>query len=214
MPNKNKCYPSDVPGSRLVADFKSYDRWSCAGKWVGGLCIPFCCMGLTCWIPAKTAEIELKPMKTVIDKYTAPILDKLRIAVDREQSLFLRACMNVNNVTQTSIYPETTLLDAICSFDERIKKIIAKYAYLRFIDKDLEDRKRYEQQVYEEYINIGGNPAFVLYGLPEYLCIIYEPTGILALSYFRDIATNTQLSNTIQMYRSACKFNDCVPQVA
>ena len=205
MPNnKNKCFPSDVPGSRIVAEYKSYDRWSCFGKLVGGMCAPFCCIGLVCWMPAKTAELELRPMKAIIDKYTVPVLDRLRIAVDREQSLFLRACMNVNNFTETAIYPETTLLDAICAFDERIKKITSKFMFFRFLDSDLEDRKRYERQVYTEYIKIGGNPSFVLYGLPEYICIIYEPTSIRALSYFREIAGNTLLSNTIDVYKNVC----------
>lgn len=206
MPN-NKCCPNNGPkGSRLVSEFKAYNKWTLLGKCFGGLCMPCCCIGLACWTPAKAVECELSPLKRVIDKYTPQLLDKLRIAVDREESLFLRACLNVNNeTTTTSIYPNITLLDAICASEEHTKNVICKFR-LPKIFQDNQDRLNYEKQVYSEYIKIGGNPAIVIYGLPEYLCIIYDPTSLQALSYFKGIGGSTQLSAFVQTYKQASGF--------
>eukprot|EP00798_Chlamydomonas_sp_ICE-L_P017793 gene17793-24167_t len=57
-----------------------------------------------------------------------------------------------------------------------------------------------------KYIQLKGDSAPVIYGLPEYLAIVYDPTCDIMFRYYDDITKPTQLNRMILRYKTIAGF--------
>ena len=64
--------------------------------------------------------------------------------------------------------------------------------YMSKVAKDA--RAEYLRNVHEVYIRKGGDVNIIIYGLPEYLCLIYDPTSETMSRLYKNNYTETQLS--------------------
>jgi hypothetical protein len=204
------CKPGlEANGSRLIASYTSHNKISFWGKFVGTLCCPFCCIGLVCYIPAFALKEVLSSLRNIIAYYSAPILHKLRPMIDREQKLFMDACLTVNAMSDgQSIVAELRLIDCIRNNNEMVNSIVKTPSMLtqRFItDKNKLGRSEYMNNVYEEYMK-QGNPSVVIYGFPEYLAIIMDPTSDSMVQLYESVMNDTQLSRLVKTHKHIAGF--------
>lgn len=201
--------------SRVVAAFRrsktQVAMCVCCG-WTWLMC---CCVGLSCLIPGKEQETVVDAMRAVIDWYTTKTLDALAPLVSAQHELFLTACANVNaRVTNGEIFPKVNLIDAICASDAALGAVIGAATARRvgaclanIMDPRAKQAKTaYLQEVHKQYMKLGGNPAVVLFGLPEYLAIVYDPTCTIMIRCYTDLVAATQLSRTVGSYRARAGF--------
>ncbi len=203
-----KCFPAPTTdkSSRIVTAFKS-QKQSSVWSWICGvLCCPFFCSGLVCCMNAIHMEEILTELRNIIAFYTAPVLSQLREKVDKEQKLFLDACMTVNTMTEGKyIISNIRLIDVIRKTDTTIASWVLQpntIASVFKVDLDNEGTTKYIIDVFTEYIRIGGNVSVIMYGLPEYLAIVMDPTCDAMLRTYKNIMCDTQ------MYRFICQHKE------
>jgi hypothetical protein len=206
-----RCVPAnEQEGSRLVSSLKTMKRSTFWGKFFGCLCMPFMCAGLVCCIPALVLEDTISSLQNVITYYTVPILDKLREKVDGEQRLFLDACSNVNTSTEgPSIISNMTLIEIIRQVDSKIGALLndpGMVPSLTFLITNQKGKEQYRLDVYNEYIKLGGNISVIIFGLPEYMAIIMDPTCDKMCKMYSNVMHDSQLHRLAQSHRGTAGF--------
>ena len=189
-------------GSILLKTLSNIEKNLFWAKFWGWLCMPVCCMGCICIIPAKVYEELIIDLKKIIKLYTPKKLEIIAKDISREQSIFIDACIEINKTCE-QIYPNTTLYDALCVTIPNFKTMIGISSrsrdYVSNVDKVAADA--YASKAYSVYIEKGGDINSVIYGLPEYLCTIYDPTCDTMSNLYKKIYTNTQLSQYVLSHK-------------
>ena len=178
-------YYSDE-GSRLMNIYNASKRFGFV-----------CCMILQ--------QDEIKIIEDIIEKYKEPTLKTLRILVDYEDVLFIMAKDNVKDRTGFR-HSKITLLDVICCCENLALEMMRSIDYKYMINHS-DELKKYKTDLYNEYIALGGNPAVIMYGLPEYMCLLDNPTGfnnrisMKTLKYLEGLTKPCRMSEYAEMYR-------------
>lgn len=184
---------------------------------IGFVCLPVFCLGCAWLSEVNDRRRSNKHIFDIVNMYTPNTLNLLAPLITEQHKLFLKACLKVNNdisnilnnstINSTNyltnnIFPNVTLIDVL-----KIKVPVLRYLSAQeFLCKD---KNEYLTNVYNEYINLGGQPDTVIYGLPEYIALILDltPEGFNSYSdneqgktYFKLLATPTQLRDTVLMY--------------
>lgn len=193
-----KCVPSDnVENSRLVEYHSSTKKTSFYGKCVGLICLPLLCTGVSCCITSLVMDVTIKTIKKVIDFYTVPILIELRKRIDHENKLFMDACSEVIIKTDPLyIVPNINIMNAIRATDGRARAMIKDHTFsVSFIidNKIIQGRSEFTVNVYKKYREFGGNPSVIIYGYPEYMAMIVDPSSQYMLDIYPAITSDTQL---------------------
>lgn len=209
---RNQCVPaSDVGKSRLVIGLTSLKRYSFWAKFAGCLCMPFFCAGLACCVPAIALDDVKKKLECVVSSiYSPKVLHALRIKVDREQKIFMDACSNViARTTPRFIIPRMTLIESIRATDRRIKEIVKdpSASFDLLIDRDtIDGRNQFKLDVYNEYVSLGGNMSVILYGLPEYMAFLVDPTSDFMMNLYSEVTVDSQLSRLMFEHKEKAGF--------
>lgn len=198
--------------SRIVVLYKIYKMSLFMTRCFGVLTLPCCFLGMICLALNEDDKRDMKYLFKIVDMYGVEVLNKLAPLVAKEHELFLRACREVNEGGGVTIYPNVTLLDALrvgmpsvggvlCILDS---SGLGRYGGGK-------DKEEYLGLVYKRYIELGGNIGMVVYGLPEYVAIIYdirdhEYIGITEVEYFRQITGATQLHELVMSYKDKVVF--------
>lgn len=197
--------------SKIVTTYRTIKNYVNLGICCGWTWIPCFCAGLVCLITAKDVECTVtNKLRDIIEWYSADTLKVLGPRVRAQHDLFITACTNVNEKA-TKIFPNVNLIDAICAYDTTFGAVFneRKYSFdLSFLsnNNDKDDKNKYLLDVYKEYIRLNGDSAPVIYGLPEYLAILYDPTCDIMLRYYDDITKPSQLSWMIMRYKTKAGF--------
>jgi hypothetical protein len=174
------------------------------------LCIPFFCFGLICCIPAFAVDNMACELKAVIAYYTAHVLARLRSKVDREQGLFLDACSAINKTVPSAahIVPRLRLIDVIRlstpTLSVLFKDISMPISFT--VANTNPGHTKYIADVYDEYVRLGGNSSVVIYGLPEYLAIVIDPSSTAMEHVYGDIVRDSQLRRMIESHKELAGF--------
>ena len=170
-------------GSRLVDEYNRLNKLIILGKVTGCLCLPACCLGISCLgISFAMEDVDAKPLKYIIDLYTIPILDKLRHMIDFEEYL-------LNKVPRQQA---VTVLDVVSVYDHDIRDLLVEFGLIK-----PNNNNDYMNNIYQDYIRIGGNPNVIIYGLPEYLCKLYDCDDMI----FEEFMTY-KMYNTLRSYKT------------
>ena len=201
------CTPGpDIKGSHLVATLESVKKSVLLMKCCGWTWMGCCCIGLACCIPAVATDAVISELRSVVAFYTPDRLHKLAELIGAQQRLFIQACTRVNaRIPGNSIFPSITLMDAICAADSNIGAIVEDTRRTRIFQEPAE-KTQYKMDVYNEYAGMGGNTAVVLYGLPEYMALINDPTCDMMISYYKKIISASQLNTLVMSNKVAAGF--------
>ena len=191
-----KIYPE---GSYLLRFSKELRKNLFWGNFWGWLCMPVCCMGCICLLPAKIYEVLVEDIKKIIKIYTPDGLSRLSRKISIEHTLFLEACVIVN-ATSGNIFPDVNLVDVLCVVNSNLKTMLSMF-YLFELGFNKKNKDEYLLKIYQEYTAKGGNENVIIYGLPEYLARFYDPTCDKMLTLFNKIARETQLSCFVMAHR-------------
>jgi hypothetical protein len=192
-----KIYPEGSYLLRFSKEFKSNIFW---GKFWGWMCMPVCCMGCICLLPAKIFEALIEDIQKIIKIYTPHGLTNLARRISDEQSIFMEACNIVNSKTQY-IFPDVNLVDVICVMRPNLKSMLSMLYVYDILGMNKQSKDAYLSQIYQEYTAKGGNENVIIYGLPEYLSRFNDPTCDKMLNLFKKLASETQLSNFVFSHR-------------
>jgi len=169
---------------------------------VGGLC---CCI-----IPACMFQADHELVKKTIALYTPEVLNTLAPLVVHQVRVFIDACMQVNwTLTHNGIFPKVTLIDMICAADETAGQIIRGSCVPSFSLSIIKQQKdEYLKKVAAKFQELGGNTSVIIYGLPEYMCHIVDPTSPRAMDVYRDLVVDGQLQRLVLAHRDAALNNN------
>ena len=183
--------------SRLVAVSQKANRQVFWEKLSWVCCCP--CGLCLCYGHALTLQRKYQSVNKVVQYYTKDVLNLIAPLIHTQHKIFIQALTDVE--TQSGkVCRDMTLLDAICSHDV-LASIIIKGKHPM---KDDENELRFLQAVFARYKELEGNECVVLYGLPEYICQVSDPTHIDAILVYDQVAdANSQLSRFLQRYKSS-----------
>lgn len=196
--------PHDDKGeSRIVQSYNNCKRTRTTALFVGSVCMPLLCAGLSCCMTGMQMKEHIEILKKVIEMYGEDELRRLRKKVDKEQRLFLDACMNVNQQkSHAIIVGSLRLIDCIKKNNVLVDNMITDRGMWTFSFMTA-DRTNYIKDVYDEYKRMGGNESVVIYGIAEYMAVISDPTSIVATDMYREITGPTQLSRFVMQHKDA-----------
>lgn len=205
-----------VHASRVVAFAKICKKAIFIMKLLGVLGLPFCCFGLVCLAYNVNNGNDIGYIYKVVAMYGEEVLNKLAPLVAKEHALFLRACREVNEGVDITIYPNVTLLDALRVGMPSVGCVIQSvdYDYLGYVNGGgcvaVKSKNEYLGLVYKKYIELGGKVEVVVYGLAEYVAIIHDVGDISVrngfgdasgIEYFKRISGATQLNELVMSYK-------------
>ena len=197
-----KVYPL---GSYLLREHSNMKKNMFWLKFWGWTCMPCCCMGCICILPAKLYEDLVKDVSKIVKIYTAPFLNKLAKGISDQQKIFLEATLSVNSTT-TKIFPDVSLLDVLYVAQPNIQKMMPfDYNYKLFdaLDEKNVDKKKYIMDIYKVYKGNGGDENYIIFGLPEYLARFHDISSNFMLKTFKLISSETQLSVFIFSHKAS-----------
>ena len=164
--------------SAIVSAYKNLKSKTLLLKITGGFCMLFFCLGCVCCVPGFILDQCKVKFEMVIRLYGG--VDDLKVLgkkVARENELFNKTIAMVNKVYEPAqaIDSKVTLFDVICHMNPRINNILnscwlARSLFLQEVKSD------YMKQLWNQYIDNGGNYHVIVYGIIEYLCTLYDPT--------------------------------------
>lgn len=160
--------------SRIVEFYDENRKYIMTSKLLGWICRPFCCLGMICLSNANDKEKYTKYINKVVEMYTRDVLISLAPKVINEHKIFLKACNEVNTLSikeGRKIYPYINLIDVI-SVAMPIMGCVLKDIAFWCLDKN--EKEEYLLKIYKKYIELGGNTSIVVYGLPEYIAIVFD----------------------------------------
>jgi len=200
--------------SRIINYIEETQKGIFWSKCCGISCLLCCCCGLICYLSAKVIEDALEDIYAIVAFYTKKNLNILALLIDREQKLFIKACVNINDtVDANDIIPDLKLINVICEYDQKIANILeinyhsvktTKLSRNIIFPDNKNYNKEYMLKIYNEYIKLGGNISPIIYGFPEYMAIYYNPTCEFMLSLYRKILGQNQINHLILSYKGAC----------
>lgn len=201
--------------SRIVMSLEKTQKGIFWSKCCGISCMLCCCLGCICYLSAKAIDIMLEDVNAIIGFYTKKILNNLAILINIQQKLFIQACCNVNEITNSlDIISDLRLIDVICENDQKIASILQiNYHSVKSLNLArniiFPDNKNYNKEyllkVYNEYIKLGGDISPIIYGFPEYMTLYYDPTSEYMLNLYKKILSQNQLNHLILSYKGACE---------
>lgn len=173
------------------------------------LCMPLCCIGLSC-IMIRDMVLNFAPkFKKIIAIYGGEDnLEILSEKIKREIVLFTEAVKFANVVVDaTCINQNIKIIDVIFYMFPKIKNNLS-------VDSNQlynEDRQTiYNEQIWERYLKLGGCYHVIVYGYIEYICMTTEPL-ILSTSVeliINKFITNSKLSSECLSHKNDAGFTN------
>jgi hypothetical protein len=160
--------------SRFLAEFPSARREIGCMKCLGWTCIPCCCVGCACLSISEGMSVLFANAEAVVRFYGGrDAMIKVAEDVRHENCLFLQALENVRK-KGVSMY-RLSLLECIQLADDkgvdlgRALSSASAMDFGRIFGGPSQGTITYAQAVFHEYVELGGNTARIVYGLPEYM---------------------------------------------
>ena len=186
--------------SNLIDWHKYHKRYYCIGSCVGISFLPCLCIGLIPLSKVGEDQNEMRHLHRIVDTYGEKTLKRLSPAVLNEHKIFLKACIEVNETTK-QVFPTATLLDAI---EVGLPGIGYILNYIRHQDMNMtQDKRTYLSNVFVKYNQLGGKIDIVIYGLPEYILLIYPEINSIVKAYYTAICGQTQLRELVMSYKDS-----------
>ena len=189
----------NVSTSVVLDTFKTLKRQSGALQLFGWLCMPCCCVGAACLAPAtQLAAIKDKYAKVVALYGGAAECKRLAALVIAQLNVFRKAVTEVNGSCDPLVIKADLMLhEVIAHVHPRIGKLIRDSNTLtgrlmsiqQATDTRLKDQ--YLINVYEAYTRLGGDYRVIVYGYPEYVARMYEPTCSIVEAYLDSFTKDT-----------------------
>lgn len=213
-----KIKSNQIIKSRIVASAAESKKYYMLDKCLGIFCIPFCCMGVLLLKELREDTRDEKYLFKIVKLYGEKVLNDLRPLVEYEHQLFLKACHHVNkNALQddVNIFPNVILLDAIEAVLPTVGIVLnyprreTTYCQSKQTSESEKEKKKnmYLLDVYNKYIDLGGNITNVVYGLPEYLAIMNDTLSFTMIDYYKQLLRSTQLYELVMSYKPGTTNN-------
>ena len=194
-------------GSYLVNSYNETRKALFWAKFWGWICVPCCCIGCMCLAPATILSGMIDDLSAIIKIYTSDKLKTISRDIDYEQDIFIQACNNVNAIA-LSVFPNIQLIDCMCVVDKKLGSMLEyKANFDLFISSNKSEKDAYMIKVFTEYVKLEGNTKVIIYGYPEYMARIYDPTSDLMTNIFRKLSSKTQLASFVFSHENYKVFN-------
>jgi hypothetical protein len=116
--------------------------------------------------------------------------------VRNEIEIFSKAVIKVNNMTTVIIDPNLSLLELVKDNVPKFKTVLVSEISCIIFNNKSEIYKEYYKNVWESYLELGGDSKVVIHGYIELLLQKgLEPTSMTALTHVDKILNNLSLQN-------------------
>ena len=186
-------------------------------KFWGVLCMPLCCIGLSC-VMIREVILNFGPkFKKIIAIYGGETnLEILTERIKRELRLFNESVRFANLVVDaTCINQNITITDVIFYMFPEVKKNLSIDSNQIYIENEAysknEDRQRmYNEQIWERYMKLGGCYHVIVYGYIEYMCMNTDPLSTNIEIIIDKFLTDSKLSTECLSHKSDAGFTNTI----
>ena len=188
--------------SRIVQELQAAKKNAFLTKLSGWLCVPFCCIGCACLLVAEIPAKFVEQCNALIDFYDGEKrLGVLAVKIKKEQSLFREAVTQANSVISPELIdPNITLFDVIRDMNPRINSLCMKDIYFGISKiKNL----TYSQEIWRTYQQNGGNYHVVMYGIIEYMFMVYHVDSNKVADYITKVLSDTSFRVEVLSHKTS-----------
>lgn len=174
------------------------------------VCMPCCCIGLTCMFIGTDNDDFLQKYKQIIELYGKINLVLINKKIKQELIIFRNAVSIINKTIDPKLIKQNIRLDNIIfDMNPRIKATLSSAIDNLFDNVDIfldGDKKKYSEQIWNKYIELGGSYYVVIYGYIEYMCMMNDPTCNTVKYILDKMVTDSTLRAECLSYKERAGF--------
>lgn len=174
---------------------------------LGGCCMPLCSVGITCCVVGSTFKSFSKNYKHLIGMYGGKLnMHRIATMIRQEMEIFKQAVAKVNmTVNPVFIVGDTTILDMVLYAEPVFSAAYMPHHLMNTVSR-CSSNSTYCNVLLTEYLSLGGNYNVIIYGLVEYLCMLYDPTCTVVENVLVHAVGDTVLHVEMMAHKSKAGF--------
>ena len=209
--NNMRVSPTFLPPSRIEKFASSIKSQNILVKVLGWICVPFCCIGCTCiGMSMQMNEFEIAYSR-LLEFYGGVALARQMAQKIRDQAQKFRDAVNyVNQVCDASIINSSlNMFELVKEFNPRFAAVCtissSSMLFQNLFALEKVKYAPYHKQVWDKFVEYGGDSSTVIYGFIEYLIETVDPSSTNAMEYVREILADSSLRNEVVTAGKICK---------
>lgn len=193
-------------GSCIIGTRNVHAKQTFLLKLSGWLCVPCFCSGCVCLAISSATEDIRSKYDAVIkfyggEKIVVNIAEKVKV----QTLIFRHAVTEVNKV----VNPRNIVADIdmfmmckdMCPLFKAVS-VTTLHSFISVANKS----ESYVVNVWNKYLELGGNYHIVIYGIIEYLCTVADPTSIYVTKYVDLLIKDTAFRSEVLSHKLDAGF--------